>query len=218
MKRITPRAATSLIALILCSAAHGDPQERANDAHPVAQKIRVVGVSNFGQVTPNLYRGAQPTTKGFENLAKMGVDVVVDLREGNEGNSEEKAVTQTGMKFVSIPWRCTTPKDDYFAKFLAIVRDSPGKKIFVHCHVGVDRTGMMIAAYRMSEQGWTADEALHEMRAFGFSSFHQFMCYGLESYEQRFPTVITSSPAFQTLRASGGQKPVAPPVPPGPKP
>lgn len=218
MKRITRKTVSYLIALIFCSAACGAHQGHPSEAHPVAQKIRVAGVPNFGQVTPNLYRGAQPTTKGFESLEKMGVNIVVDLREGNEGNSEEKVVTQSRMKFISIPWRCTNPKDDYFAKFLAVMRDNADKKIFVHCRVGVDRTGMMIAAYRMSEQGWTADEALREMRLFGFSSFHQAMCYGLESYEQRFPTVITSSPAFQTLRASGGQKPITPPVPPGPKP
>lgn len=218
MNRIARRAVSYLIALILCSAACADPPQQANETHPIAQKARVAGVSNFGQVTPKLYRGAQPTTKGFESLAKMGVNIVVDLREGNEGNSEEKLVTQSGMKFISIPWRCTNPKDDYFAKFLAVMRDNSDKKVFVHCHVGIDRTGMMIAAYRMSEQGWTADEALREMRSFGFSSFHQAMCYGLESYERRFPTVITSSPAFQTLRASGGQKPITPPVPPGPKP
>ena len=76
---------------------------------------------------------------------------------------------------------------------------------------------LLIAAYRMSEQGWTAEEALREMKSFGFSSFHQFLCSGLEAYEQRFPTVVSSSPAFQTLRAAAGQKPT-PVTPPGPKP
>jgi protein tyrosine phosphatase (PTP) superfamily phosphohydrolase (DUF442 family) len=217
VRRTTRKTAIYLIALVLCSAACGDPQDRNDEAHPIAQKIRVAGVENFGQVTPNLYRGAQPTEKGFESLAKMGVDIVVDLREGNESSGEEKIVTKSGMKFVGIPWKCTTPKDDDFAKFLTVLRDNPDKKVFVHCHVGVDRTGMMIAAYRMGQQGWTADEALREMKAFGFSSFHEFMCYGLESYEQRFPTVVSSSPAFQTLRAASGQK-TPPPAPPGPKP
>jgi tyrosine-protein phosphatase SIW14 len=170
--------------------------------HSIAEKSRVIGVPNFGTVTSTLYRGAQPTRKGFEGLSKMGVGIVVDLREGNESNHEEKVVTALGMKFVGIPWHCTDPKDDDFAKFLTVIRDNPDKKIFVHCHVGVDRTGMMIASYRMAEQGWTAQEALREMQAYGFSSFHQVMCYGLGSYEQRFPTVVSSSPAFQNLRVA----------------
>jgi protein tyrosine phosphatase (PTP) superfamily phosphohydrolase (DUF442 family) len=212
------RAGIFVIALVLCLPGCAFAQSPAKVEHSIAEKKRVAGVPNFGQVTPNLYRGAQPSTKGFESLAKMGVNIVVDLRAGTEGNSEEKDVTKSGMKFVGIPWTCTSPKDGDFAKFLTVLRDNPDKKVFVHCHVGVDRTGMMIAAYRMSEQGWTADEALREMRAFGFSSFHQFMCYGLESYEQRFPTVVSSSPAFQTLRATTAPNPTPPLAPPGPKP
>ena len=180
--------------------------------HFRAQKSHVTGVPNFGTVTPTLYRGAQPTKQGFENLSKMGVGIVVDLRDGNEGNHEDSVVTALGMKFVGIPWRCTDPKDDDFAKFLTVLRDNPDKKVFVHCRQGVDRTGMMIASYRMAEQGWTAQEALREMRAFGFSPFHQVVCYGLGSYEQRFPTVVSSSPAFQLLRAAE-QKPLPQPPP-----
>jgi tyrosine-protein phosphatase SIW14 len=183
---------------------------QASATHPIARKLSVSGLPNLGEVTPTLYRGAQPTGKGFENLAKMGIGIVVDLRDGNEGKFEEKEVTQSGMKFVAIPWRCGSPKDDDFAKFLTVVRDNSDKKVFVHCRLGVDRTGMMVAAYRMNEQGWTAAEALQEMKAFGFSTYHELvLCNGLSSYEQRFPTIVTSSPAFQNLRADG-QKPTPP--------
>jgi hypothetical protein len=39
-----------------------------------------VGVPNFHQVSERIYRGAQPTTEGFQELAKMGIKTVVDLR------------------------------------------------------------------------------------------------------------------------------------------
>jgi protein tyrosine/serine phosphatase len=186
---------------------------QASATHATARKLSVSGLPNLGEVTPTLYRGAQPTGKGFETLAKMGVNIVIDLRDGSEGKVEEKEVTQSGMKFVAIPWGCSSPKDDDFAKFLTVMRDNPDKKVFVHCRLGVDRTGMMVAAYRMNEQGWTPDEALREMRAFGFSSLHEMiLCNGLSSYEQRFPTVVTSSPAFQNLRAAV-DKPMPPPGP-----
>lgn len=221
MQRLRNKLCSSLSVVALFALALGaNAQEAApaanlplhDSSHVVAEKIRVRGVENFGKVTPTLFRGAQPTARGFESLSKMGVSIVVDLREANEGKREESEITKLGMKFVGIPWRCTNPKDDYFAKFLTVIRDNPDKKIFVHCHVGVDRTGMMIASYRMAEEGWTAEEALREMKAFGFSSFHQVMCYGLGSYEQRFPTVVNSSPAFQTLRVAE-QKPT-PALPP----
>lgn len=215
MQRVRRSLSMFAAAAVLCAAPSGRASgPRITTApgdvpHAVAEKIRVRGVANFGEVTPGLYRGAQPTRAGFESLHRMGIDIVVDLRGGSEAKREEKEVTAAGMKFVSIPWECSNPKDGYFAKFLALIQDNPGKKIFVHCHVGVDRTGMMIASYRMAEQGWTADEALHEMKAFGFSTFHQMICYGLGSYEHRFPTVVSSSPAFQTLRAAQN-KPAVP--------
>jgi protein tyrosine phosphatase (PTP) superfamily phosphohydrolase (DUF442 family) len=221
MREFTHRFCVLLIAGALCVAPCGGfpaPEAGARAPvsgdvpHAIAKKIRVRGVANFGEVTPTLYRGAQPSKLGFENLSKMGVGIVVDLREGDELKWEEKNVTALGMKFVAIPWHCRSPQDDYFAKFLTVLRDNPDKKVFVHCHVGVDRTGMMIASYRIAEQGWTSGEALREMKAFGFSSFHQLMCYGLGSYEQRFPTVVSSSPAFQTWRVA--EKEPSIPLPP----
>jgi protein tyrosine/serine phosphatase len=157
-------------------------------------------VSNFGEVSPTLYRGAQPTREGFDNLAKMGVDIVVDLRGSREG--ERKAATKRGMQYVAIPWRCFHPQDKFFARFLMLLRENPGKKVFVHCRLGDDRTGMMVAAYRMTQQGWTAEEARKEMEAYGVGWFHRVICYGLASYEKSFPQRFRTSPAFQELRAA----------------
>jgi protein tyrosine/serine phosphatase len=83
---------------------------------------------------------------------------------------------------------------------LRFVRENPQKKIFVHCRLGDDRTGMMIAAYRMAAQGWTADEALSEMERFGFSGAHHFICPTLASYEKNFPKHLRSDPVFRGLR------------------
>jgi hypothetical protein len=60
---------------------------------------------------------------------------------------------------------------------------------------------MQIAAYRMAEQGWSAEEAKQEMQAFGFSRIHRWRCPSLSSYEERFPQRFTESPAFQDLGA-----------------
>ena len=67
------------------------------------------------------------------------------------------------MQFVSIPWHCPFPSDKPFARFLKLVQDNSRKKVFVHCRLGDDRTGMAVAAYRMADQGWTAEEAMNEM-------------------------------------------------------
>ena len=109
-------------------------------------------------------------------------------------------VRRLGMRYVAIPWHCPFPHDETFARFLKLVRDNPDKKIFVHCRLGDDRTGMMIAAYRMADEGWSADRAMREMQQFGFSRAHHFICPTLASYEKDFPRHLKTDPAFQGVR------------------
>jgi len=177
----------------------GDPNANASD-RSIARRLTIVGVPNAGEVTPNLYRGAQPNARGFQALAKLGVNIVVDLRGSRE--DERERVNKLGMQYVAIPWHCPFPKDDAFARFLELLRQNPGKKVFVHCRLGDDRAGMTIAAYRMAEQGWTPQEAMREMEAYGFSLSHHFICPGLSSYEASFPRRFSTSPAFRELRAA----------------
>jgi hypothetical protein len=59
---------------------------------------------------------------------------------------------------------------------------------------------MAVAAYRMSEEGWSAEEAMSEMKAFGFSRSHHLICPTLAHYEHTFPEHLKSSEEFQELR------------------
>jgi tyrosine-protein phosphatase SIW14 len=165
--------------------------------HGIRRKIK--GIGNFGEVTPTLFRGGQPSRRGFKALAKNGIDIVVDTR-GDRTKTEGKEVKRLGMRYIAIPWHCPFPHDEVFARFLKVVRENPGKKIFVHCRLGDDRTGMMVAAYRMADEGWTADQAMSEMQHFGFSRAHHFICPTLASYEKSFPQHFKSSPAFKEVR------------------
>jgi len=175
------------------------PASIPTEEHSLGRRLTIEGVPNAGQVTGNLYRGGQPTATGFDALASMGINIVVDLRGSREGESER--VAKLGMRYVAIPWHCPFPKDETFARFLILLRQNPGKKVFVHCRLGDDRTGMMVAAYRMAEQKWTATEAMKEMEAFGFSTPHHLICPSLSSYEESFPQRFKSDPAFDGLRA-----------------
>jgi tyrosine-protein phosphatase SIW14 len=167
-------------------------------ARAIGEKLLEKGVPNFGKVTPTLYRGGLPSSTGFKALAGMGVKIVVDTHAASP--SEEKEVKKLGMQYVAIPWHCPNPKDEVFARFLKLLHENKGKKIFVHCRLGDDRTGMMTAAYRIAEEGWSADEAMLEMKAFGFSTVHHFMCPGLASYEKEFPDRLKTNPAFEGLK------------------
>lgn len=168
-------------------------------ARAIGRKLQEKGVPNFGEVTPTLYRGGLLTPAGLRSLAHMGITVVVDTRSNNRSEHEE--AKKLGMKYVAIPWHCPWPKDEVFARFLKVVHENKGKKIFVHCRLGDDRTGMMVAAYRMAEEGWTADEAMNEMRTFGFTRSHHYICPGLAGYERHFPERLKNSPALAEERA-----------------
>ena len=158
-------------------------------------------IPDFGQVSPTLYRGAQPNQQGFEALAKLGIQIVVDLR--GDRKSEREQATRLGMRYVPMHWQCSFPKDHVFADFIQLIRMNPRKKIFVHCRVGDDRTGMMVAAYRMAEQGWSAERAEKEMIDFGFNFAHRrLICPRLEDYERDFPNRFATRPEFEKLRST----------------
>jgi tyrosine-protein phosphatase SIW14 len=175
------------------------PEGPSAPSAAMARKVTLPGVPRFGEVTPTLYRGGQPSKEGFGNLAGMGINIVVDLRGSRE--SERRLVTGLGMRYVPLHWQCFSPRDEHFAQFLTLLRENPGKKVFVHCRVGDDRTGMDVAAYRMAEQGWTAEEARKEMEAYGVNWFHRRICLRLSSYEEKFPERFKTRAAFRSLRS-----------------
>ena len=180
---------------ILCASAppQAQPAGTPKVQHSSAKKLKLTGVPNFGEVTPLLYRGAQPSQEGFLNLASMGIDIVVDARLSHK-SSEKKIVTAAGMQYISIPWHCMFPKDKAMAQFLAVLRENPKKKIFVHCRLGDDRTGMMIAAYRMAVDNWTAEEAFAEMMQYGMN---RRICFPLIKYESKFPERLKKNPELR---------------------
>lgn len=192
----------SLLSVMVLSCALAAQTSQSNTGptqRSMGSRKHYVGLPNFGEVSPNLFRGGQPGVDGLKTLKKMGVSVVIDMRSG-VSEHEKSVVNQLGMQYVAIPWHCPFPSDATFARFLKVIDDNRGKKIFVHCRLGDDRTGMAIASYRMADEGWSADDALKEMEEFGFDWRHHMICPTLEHYEQTFPEHLKSSEAFKELR------------------
>jgi tyrosine-protein phosphatase SIW14 len=174
-------------------------QTQSSQPRAIGRKLEEKGVPNFGEVAPNLYRGGLLNDAGIKALKRLGIDVVVNSSSDNL--AERREVESLGMKYVAIPWHCPWPHDEVFAKFLQVVHDNQSKKIFVHCRLGDDRTGMMVAAYRIAEEGWTADEAMNEMKSFGFTASHHVLCPTLANYEKQFPKRLKNDAAFAAERA-----------------
>jgi protein tyrosine phosphatase (PTP) superfamily phosphohydrolase (DUF442 family) len=168
-------------------------------APPIADHIPLSGVGDFGRVTENLYRGAQPSTAGFAELKKLGISIVVNFRdERSEQTKEQRTAEALGMRYVVIGWNARKlPTDAQVAEFLHLVRANPQSKIFVHCHWGADRSGVMVATYRIAEEHWTAEQAVAEMHAFHL----HFWLPHLKDYIAGFPNRLETSPELHAAVA-----------------
>jgi protein tyrosine/serine phosphatase len=142
---------------------------------------------NFQKVDDHVYRGAQPTNNGFKDLAERGIKTVVDLRDIGEHSQadEQKAVTDLGMQYVSIPMQgMSTPKDKQIAAVLTLLNDVTSGPVFVHCKRGADRTGTVIALYRIIHDGWDSKRALSEAKSYGMSVFQRAMQHYVMDYKR----------------------------------
>jgi len=125
-------------------------------------------IPRFMMIADGLFRGGQPTEKGFELLKQRGIKTVVNLRmEYNERD----IVQNLGMNYVQIPIDEVRPwsqiPEAAVAKYFEIVNNPTNYPIFFHCQRGADRTGVMAAFYRMAIQGWNAKKAYSEARNIG---------------------------------------------------
>jgi len=167
-----------------------------------AAEIEAPGIPNFHQVNQNIYRGGQPLEEGWQSLAKLGVKTVVDLRQRDEHDtaSEAQAAKAAGMRYVNVPMKgIVAPADEQIREVLALLDAVPGSPVFVHCRRGADRTGTVIACYRMSHDHWQNERALQEAKSLGMSWLELGMKHYIQSFhgftDQAAPPVEPGSPA-----------------------
>jgi len=122
---------------------------------------------NFQIVNDNVLRGGQPTDEGISRLAQRGVKTIIDLRLASEHSipHEKELVESNGMQFVSVPIRgMAAPTAEQLYGVLRILNDSKQWPVFVHCRRGADRTGTILACYRISHDNWNNQKALAEAK------------------------------------------------------
>jgi len=155
---------------------------------------------NFGRVTDKLYRGGQPTSDGFKELHAMDVRIIVNFREDRAETANEKLeVESLGMKYVGIPWSANhEPSSAQIVEFLDLVRSNPNTKIFVHCRRGADRTGVMIAAYRIAVEHKSVAQAVTEMRQWHYDWLFRPQ---LRRYVESLPELLQKDPQLAAYRS-----------------
>jgi|SRR5215469_4225031 len=161
-----------------------------------AQTQNCSGVGNFHQLNETVYRGAQPSGQGFQNLAHLGIKTIVDLREsGGRAKAEQKIVEAAGMRYINIPLSgYAAPSDDQVAHLLVLLNDKSFGPIFIHCRRGADRTGTIMACYRISHDHWQNQKALEEAKANGMSWTEMAMKHFVLSFKAS-SEVVAAAPA-----------------------
>jgi uncharacterized protein (TIGR01244 family) len=128
---------------------------------------------NFQEVSPNLFRGGQPTFEGIARLKQLGVRTIINLRDPDEiTREEEREARDAGMQYFEVPMPSFfQPTNASMRRVLALLDDQANRPVYLHCRRGCDRTGAVVACYRIASEGWTAERAIAEATDHGMSGF-----------------------------------------------
>jgi len=159
----------TFLLVLLLPGCDSEPQEM-----PVACGNNLdASIQNFCQVTPKvLCRGAKPDKDDAAWLVEHGVRTIVNLELLHDDRAafEQVRLSYNGRYELGYfrvrdwePLPVIAPKlsDKHVAHFLAIMSQAP-KPVYVHCRSGQNRTGVMVAAYRVIVEGEGDDNAIEK--------------------------------------------------------
>ena len=138
------------------------------------------------RVNDGLYRGGQPTEAGLKQLVQLRIKTVVNLRDDDErARVEGAAIVTAGLRYFNLPLsNFHKPNDQEVAQILSIINAPENQPVFVHCKRGADRTGTIIAIYRIEHDGWTDHQAKQEAETFGLGFWQIRMKDYISDYYQ----------------------------------
>ncbi len=205
--------ATGLLFLAVSAAPALGSELAATPSRPATWAEAVAGthVTNLYRVEPDLLRSAQPDVVGFKDLSALGIKSVLDLRAGH---ADAKEAGATVLRFLHIPMRAWSLHDDQVVAALKILADKSNRPLLVHCRQGADRTGAILAMYRVVVQGWTKEDAIREMNQGGYH--HSSFFRNLDRYVMRadIPALrkqlAITLPAVAAAATPAAPRPVAP--------
>jgi len=164
------------------------------------------GIENLSKASEGVFRGARPLNLDeMKSLDYMGIKSILNLQgrdlEGSFGKivvlqepgekpemiSAEKSVTETlGMQFKNIPLNSFKEVDDTEDKdidaALEYMHESKNQPVYIHCEHGKDRTGLLVALYKVKYDGMDVDAAYSEWIELGHDKKAQILTHELDTY------------------------------------
>lgn len=195
---------------------------------PVAlYRFEYIQAKRFREVTPGrFYRSGQMTTAGFrEVVERFHIKTVINLQHENRDPllvdhwlgkgkiTESELCQELGVRYVLLTPDLLPPNNRLdmeppaVAEFRKLLDDESNYPVLLHCKAGLHRTGRLTAIYRMEYQGWSAGEALRELRANGYgytaaSESDEFIIQFVQNYVPRSKRAkpLAVAPAPRAIR------------------
>ncbi len=126
--------------------------------------------TNLYQIDEQLYRSEQLSIENLSTLKQHHIDTLINLRYFDRDDDKENFSQQKNFTLINEPLMAWSIKPEQLAKILYHIENQQklGKKVLVHCYHGADRTGIVIAMYRIIQQNWSIEEAKQEMMQGGY--------------------------------------------------
>ena len=148
--------------------------ESARPAAWATANTQIPGLPNLYRVSENLYRSAQPLPNGFEFLntqqpiepTARPIKTIISLRAFHDDT--KLLPLNSKLRLEQIHFKTWHPEDQDVVAFLRMVNTPALQPVLVHCQHGADRTGTMIAIYRIAVQNWSKQQAIDEMVQGGY--------------------------------------------------
>lgn len=141
-----------------------------------AKHISIGKLQNLYQVSDSVYRSEQPTKADFIALEQAGIKSVLNLRFLHK---DTDIINNFHLEFYHIPMLAFYMDLHKFILAMKLIKTSP-KPLLVHCQHGSDRTGAVIALYRIVFQNWTKQAAIRELKDGGFG--HHTMFFNIPNF------------------------------------
>lgn len=162
------------VSLLLAGCATTTPPAPAPRPDQWATPVEVAGIPNLYRVNGTLYRSAQPTRDGIARLDEgvglaagdAPIRTVLSLRINHTDASLAADTSRVQLEHISV--QSWYPEDEDVVRFLRIATDPARQPVLVHCRRGADRTGVMVAIYRVVVEDWTKADAIDEMTRGGY--------------------------------------------------
>jgi hypothetical protein len=172
----------------------------AQHSHPAPG----TSIVRFGEIDKGVYKGSKPKTDAdYRFLRSKNIKYILDLKFFPLLYRVERRKAETyGMVVIPATINASpiAPSKQHVREILCILADKKLRPIYFHCSVGRDRTSLIATLYEIYFKGLPAEEALDEMKRFGFKD--DWTLAGLRKFLQKYsasPLVHGTTPCHRSI-------------------